>query len=401
MSFVCGCACARVHRRGTMTIDFEATSTWAGLTNLQTTDRWRQYQAQGPLRGACPKVDLGFFYYPSIGEKIRGGFATAAIHRGEKVCVVPVTSMIHEFTVGNSTIRSVKDGIDADLAAIRNKLGVSRATTAGASNGPIGKSTRGGGLFTADRLSLMVLFILRESARLRSPHAPYIAMLNSHATGSIPMLWSEDSDQWRGLNSLARSYASRSRRTAEAKYEQLVPKALARYGNVLSEGFGCTATCSRTRLERVYSKQEFLRVYAIVSARDWVLQMYGSPRPFLAPLVDFFNFGQMGLRVRFSNSDHAFVASATQDIQKGDEILFYYGTLCKEMSVNVYGFAPNGSRPCSASTRRPGTQRQIGKLRSEELAMARAKLARERRSKEMAAKSRKPSSRSSSVFGRQ
>ena len=58
--------------------------------------------------------------------------------------------------------------------------------------------------------------------------------------------------------------------------------------------------CTKRELEQLYNRDQFLRIFATLAARDWVLPMYGPPRAFLAPIVDMFNFGQMGIRAQAS-----------------------------------------------------------------------------------------------------
>ena len=56
--------------------------------------------------------------------------------------------------------------------------------------------------------------------------------------------------------------------------------------------------------------------------------------------------GQVGIRAQFDDKTDAFVATATSPIKAGTELLFYYGSLCREQWVNMYGFAPTEARPC-------------------------------------------------------
>ena len=55
---------------------------------------------------------------------------------------------------------------------------------------------------------------------------------------------------------------------------------------------------------------------------------------------------QVGIRATFDNKRNAFIATATQPIPAGRELLFYYGSLCHEAWINLYGFAPPDARPC-------------------------------------------------------
>ena len=85
-----------------------------------------------------------------------------------------------------------------------------------------------------------------------------------------------------------------------------------------------------------------------------ICSMYGTSRAFLVPIVDMFNFGQVGIRAHFDDKLHGFVATASQPIAKGTELLFFYGSLCREAWVNLYGFAPLEARPC---LREPSTSK--------------------------------------------
>ena len=55
---------------------------------------------------------------------------------------------------------------------------------------------------------------------------------------------------------------------------------------------------------------------------------------------------QVGIRATFDDRRNAFVATATQPIPAGRELLFYYGSMCHESWINLYGFAPPDARPC-------------------------------------------------------
>jgi len=144
-------------------------------------------------------------------------------------------------------------------------------------------------------------------------------------------------------------------RTAKAnqqkQYDTVMRPMLMHHRAVLSEGLGCGLVgCSAHRLDHgIYSPAEFARVLAIISARDWVLPMYGNERPFMAPVLDMLNFGQVGVRADFSSKAGAFIAKATQPIEAGTELLVWYGNMCYERWINMYGFAPagHGSTPCS------------------------------------------------------
>ena len=86
----------------------------------------------------------------------------------------------------------------------------------------------------------------------------------------------------------------------------------------------------------------------MLRARDWILPMYGKSEPFLAPVIDMLNYGQIGIRVRFDNARQEFVATATKAFPAGQEMLFYYGTFCTDDMRDMYGFVTPTARPCRA-----------------------------------------------------
>ena len=99
--------------------------------------------------------------------------------------------------------------------------------------------------------------------------------------------------------------------------------------------------------------QQFLEVYAIVRARDWVLPMYHRDNYMMVPVVDMLNYGQVGLRVHFDSKRHAFIMYATEAVDAGKELLFFYGTFCKEAMVRAccrrLSRAPYPRRPSACS----------------------------------------------------
>ena len=271
--------------------DYAARSTWTNLSDTELASTWTKYVATRMLGDNCPKVGIDFFFYPSLGRKLRGAVAKAPIARGEKLCEMPVQSMLSEFSVGNSTLRPVMDAADAEPAESTSKTG----------GKPGRKKLKSKAL---DRRAHIALFVLRETSRVRSPHMPYLSILLSHDVTGVPMTWppnSKRSPSWLQKSLAAsphlRSLAAGSRANAVRAYDGLVPLALSQFAPLLSEGLDCqrspTATCSPSELQRVYSRDNFIRVFAILAARDWVLPMYGKNRAFCVPIVDMFNFGQV------------------------------------------------------------------------------------------------------------
>ena len=334
--------------RGLPMLDYYARATWANLSLAEHTARWESYVSSGEIGFRCPKVATAFFWYESLGASIRGAKAAADIGAGEDVCRVPVRSLLSDMTVGNTSLRILQESLTAYQKA-----------AAGDVRGPPPGAKRSNKMRRLDERALMTLHVLRETSRPRSPHMPYAALIQTHDVDGVPMLWPDDSPRWRRASPLLRSLAATSRANAEHHFESIVPAAISRAGAVLSEGLECAVrsprgppSCSRAELAAVYSRERFLRTYTILAARDWVLPMYGRQRAFLAPVVDMLNYGQVGLRCRFDDKAGAFVLRATAPIKAGSELLFFYGAFCYEASINMYGFAPAGAKPCPASMTR-------------------------------------------------
>ena len=387
-------------------LDFFARSTWAGLNDTQVGVTWQRYVQQTPqLSQGCPKVGVGFFWYPSIGGYLRGAKALAPIAKGEKLCQVPVGHLLSEFSVGNSSLHTISEALETEAQAAASQA-------AAASEAP-GRRRARLRLLQPDKRAMMTVLLLRELARSRSPMMPYASIISSHNVDGVPMLWSTDSARWRSASPKLRDMAASARAGVERAYANIVPTAIARFAPELSEGLGCSGArgaCDRVQLEQLYSYAAFARLFAILAARDWVLPMYGRSRPFLSPVMDLFNFGQVGIRgkhapgaqppwassaclvraclvcmllpdllpallpalllallpacsdesavralareAHFDDKAHAFVATAAQPIREGTELLFYYGTMCRESWISMYGFAPSEAEPC-AERRRP------------------------------------------------
>ena len=63
----------------------------------------------------------------------------------------------------------------------------------------------------------------------RSPHMPYMAILNTHETERVPMLWPVASDKWQALSAVGRNLATRSRSSVDRHYDGLFPAAFGRF----------------------------------------------------------------------------------------------------------------------------------------------------------------------------
>jgi len=333
-----------------MSLDYNLRSTWSGVNESVFGQRFERYMDSGALGTHCPKVGIGFFNYKGLSQPLRGAVARADIAKGERFCEMPVQSLLSEFSVGNSTMKPVMDALDAEASAPSN-----------AGGGVLGGRKRNKAR-ALDRRAHIVLLVLRESGRPSSPIMPYASLLLSHDVSGVPMLWEPGSTRHQRASAHLKSMGGATRAQVLRHFDTLVPLAIARFPHLLSEGQGCLATaitptptadnphaqpsCTQKELDALYSREQFLRVFAILSARDWVLPMYGRPRAFCVPIVDMFNFGQVGIRAQFDEKANAFVATASWPIKAGTELLFYYGSLCRESWINMYGFAPAEAAKC-------------------------------------------------------
>ena len=119
--------------------------------------------------------------------------------------------------------------------------------------------------------------------------------------------------------------------------------------------------------------------------------MHGEERPFLAPVIDLFNFGQalrppppppplptphpapprpprstppthphapasyalrlqqVGIRASYDDKRQGFAGKTVQPIKAGEELLFYYGNFCIDDAINMCGVAPPLYFPFSPS----------------------------------------------------
>ena len=315
---------------------------WEGLDFNGLTAQWDAFRsvAMRNSKGKviCPKVGVSYFYYESASAWVRGAIATRDIAPGSVFCEMPVERLITRHTIDNSS-----------LAPLLTTFAPKRLR---------GSTTRHPRPTFYERLleerTAIVVFMLREMARESSNHMPYFSMVRSHDTDAMPMLWPPSSPRWANSTSLLRRIAMRSRKVMDAQYDHTVLPALERLATPLSEGLDCLVTttqraCPRQILKGVYSRSRFVRMSAIVTARYWVLPMYGVRRALMSPVLDMMNFGQMGIRVEFNDRRHAFVARnlGHRPILRGSELKFNYGTLCREVWFNLYGFDLHELQPCN------------------------------------------------------
>lgn len=265
------------------TRDWTARATWEGLNITQTTALWMAYVATGRLGAHCTKVGASFFYYPSLQAQIRGAIALQDIEKGERLCEVPVQSLFSEYAVGNSTLAPV-------IAALRTSL-LSSPGENGKHEGATWRLRRRA--THIDTRAILALFALRELERVRSPWMPYLQMVAMHDVSGVPMVWPETSPRWEKVGQMLHDLGARARKDAVRQYEALVEPAIEWFGASLSDGLSCGGSCPLQRLKVIYSMERFLRFYAIIAARDWVLPLNGEPKAFLAPILDMLNFGQV------------------------------------------------------------------------------------------------------------
>ena len=188
--------------------------------------------------------------------------------------------------------------------------------------------------------AIIALFVIREGARETSRWMPYInGILDGHDPQPIPVNWARGDPRLAKLSAYGQKLAQQSRARALRQYTSLFPDAFSRYAGALGEGMPCAGHCSQAELAALYTQERFLAVYSVLRARDWVLDMHGEERPFLAPVIDLLNFGQVGIRAAYDDKRQGFAAKTVQPIKAGQELLFYYGNFCIDDAINMYAVA--------------------------------------------------------------
>ena len=303
-------------------------STWEGLNSTAAAQKVLSIT---PLQGIeCPAVGLGTFEHD--GHSVRGARAIRELPVGSEVCVIPVQNMLSEYTIGNSSLAGCL--LQPATGSHRNELSLVHGAFA--------------------------TFVLREAAQESSPWNPYIeGLLRGHmdAAGTIPGTWPPGDPRLEALSPLGKQLATSARTNALRAYKQLFGEAppTPRCKRALHEGAMCGSPRRACAPQELYSEERFIAAYFAIRARDWVLDMYGTPRSFLAPVLDLLNHGQVGIRTGFLKARHAFVARTTSKIDAGAELLFYYGAFCKERMLDMYGFATPTAPKCTG--RRAGHSR--------------------------------------------
>ncbi|KAL1523047.1 hypothetical protein AB1Y20_018007 [Prymnesium parvum] len=311
-------------------------STWEQLNASQRGELFF-FRQQDILGVSCPKIQLAYFWYESLRSTLRGAQSAAPIAAGEEVCAVPVKKMLSLYTLTNSSLAPLLTMLQESMAAESPRKRARQSTL--------------------DGRSLLAMFILRERARERGDFVPYVQVVLTHDIRSVPMAMAPGSAAFEALSEFLKRKARHARALALADYAKL-KLTFHRFAKQLSDGIRCTSgviggavPCPMEQLLEVFSEQRFLEAYAIVRARDWVLPMYNRETFMMVPIVDMLNYGQVGLRVHFNDARHAFVMVATEAIPQGRELLFYYGTMCKEAMIDLYGFTVAYARPCMGGSK--------------------------------------------------
>lgn len=249
---------------------------------------------------------------------------------------MPAHKMLSSFTVSNSSLVGLATVLEPQKRVRRSSV---------------------------DGRSLLTMLILRERARETSELMPYVQIILTHDVRNVPMLFQPASPEFAALSEFGKSRARVARTLALKDYEKIKAE-FDQFRSQLSEGIKCkggthdgtigggATACPMEQLLDIYSEQKFLEVYAIVRARDWQLPMYNRDTFMMVPIMDMLNYGQVGLRVSFIDNRDAFVMKATSPIKHGSELLFYYGSFCKEYMIDLYGFAVPKARNCRYAAKR-------------------------------------------------
>uniref|UniRef100_A0A7S4C3A1 SET domain-containing protein n=1 Tax=Chrysotila carterae TaxID=13221 RepID=A0A7S4C3A1_CHRCT len=298
-------------------------------TNLD--QRWRTVIDHASALGIrAAKVGVSQFYYPQINRTLRGAIALEPIAAGEEFIVVPEKYVLSDLTVGNSSLAPVLES-------------------------PLCKSNSFAACRDGTQLLLaMAVFITREGARSTSLWMPFIkTSIDGHDIEGLPLTWPTNSTRFASESDHFKQLTNSRVERLKSYLALELPRILHSFPAALSEGLPClkdtTGNCSSAYLTTLYDVNKLIAMFAVVSARYWFLELYGEARPFLAPIADLMNFGQMGVRVRFSDARKQLIFYTLKPIPANTEILFHYGDICREKSMLAYGFAPAGSTPCRRS----------------------------------------------------
>ena len=296
--------------------------------------------ALGPAEQAllgirCSKVGLAHVPYPALGPDVslRGAVALEDIVAGEDFCAVPIHALVSRWSVANSSLA------------------------------PLLLQSRRQAIWRGDETHALAVFMLREGARAASIHAPYVLGVLGSVNLSTPRLWEDDDARLRALSPTERVLRRVYRQGIEDAHRSLTSNGFAALARALSEGVAeCGAgQCSAEQLSTIYSLERFRRLVATVESRAYAIRTYeahdedATESPWLnrriaAPMLDYFNFGEVGVRKWFSPTRHEMVASATRPIRKGAELLHRYADECADALKfsHTFGFSPASASSCAA-----------------------------------------------------
>ena len=296
--------------------------------------------ALGPAEQAllgirCAKVGLAHVPYPALGSgvSLRGAVALEDIAAGEEFCAVPIHALVSRWSVANSSLA------------------------------PLLLQSRHQAIWRGDETHALAVFMLREGARAASIHAPYVLGVVGSVNLSTPRLWEDDDTRLRALSPTERVLRRVYRQGIDDAHRSLTSTGFAALAHALSEGVAeCgDGLCSAEQLGTIYSLERFRRIVATIESRAYAIRTYeadgedAAESPWLnrriaAPMLDYFNFGEVGVRKWFSPTRHEMIASATRPIRKGTELLHRYADECADLLKfsHTFGFVPASASACAA-----------------------------------------------------
>ena len=122
-------------------------SRWRNLSIPQRSMRWQRLLPQMGIR--C-SLKPAYFWYPSLNMSIRGVTVNRNTSAGDVLCKIPERAAITELTIANSSLQ------------------------------PIQEYARS---FNLEGVSMLILFVLRETVRRKSRWAPYLQESSKRCNG--------------------------------------------------------------------------------------------------------------------------------------------------------------------------------------------------------------------------
>ena len=335
--------------------DLLATSTWSAL-NASARATLFAAGAEAGLLGSDLQ-SCGTYMTAALfrhgGVDIRGAAASKDIEAGF-VCAIGEDELI--------SVATVRAMLGSEFIGLQELPGSRGEGVVAAPSGETLKRR------TSEDRALMAVLLLRERSRAKSRLAPYIHTFLQLPEG-VPAGWDSDTPLGAERRSMLKAThpallekADMLRAVIAQKYAQLVPEALKRLPDLLSEGLPCSenAACEEEELARFYSVERFAEVWLAISSRDFVNSLqeksstpldgaYPFPTTFLVPLFDLMNHDRARptTEVSYDARRRGFVMQTTRFVRKGEELLFSYGAqLCRENALGRYGFADPDMDPC-------------------------------------------------------